>query len=292
MRAEHRAILLMSGFALLWTVVEFIAGEVLREYSPYQVVWTRYGVHLVFMIALWGWRNPRELLRTRRPLFQVGRSLLMLAMPASWVLARSNGVHSAELNSVFWLAPLMMLALAATFLRERADARVWGLTLAASLLIVAALEPSRWPGAAIIYPVVMGFTFAAYVVMTRSLRSESTTANLFFTALGVFVPLSALMPKVWITPAPDDLLVMIMVGMLGWVTLLALDRAMAAGPVVVSAPYVYLQIPIGVIAGWMMAGQVPGRRMLVAAFIILTGLIVMWVRFGGSKPGVLGERAT
>jgi hypothetical protein len=67
-------------------------------------------------------------------------------------------------------------------------------------------------------------SFSLYVVMTRMLRGESLRANLFYTALGVFAVLSLFMPTVWVTPTSHDARVMVLIGALGLVALLALDR--------------------------------------------------------------------
>ena len=82
----------------------------------------------------------------------------------------------------------------------------------------------------------MAASFSLYVVMTRSLRTETTRANLFYTALGVFIALSPLMHAVWITPTRHDFVVMVAVGVIGLACLYALDRAVAAAPASESAP--------------------------------------------------------
>ena len=90
----------------------------------------------------------------------------------------------------------------------------------------------------------MAVTFSLYVVMTRSLRSETTRANLFYTALGVFLMLSPAMPSLWIMPTLPHFAAIVGVGLLGLATLYALDRLAAAAPVSVSAPFAYLQIAV------------------------------------------------
>ena len=85
MNATRRGMLCMIAFALLWALVEVFASWLSRPYSPYQVVWARYGSHLAIMLAIWGWRDPLVLVRTRRPALQIARSLLMLVMPAAWI---------------------------------------------------------------------------------------------------------------------------------------------------------------------------------------------------------------
>ena len=46
----------------------------------------------------------------------------------------------------------------------------------------------------LVIAVAMALSFSAYVAMTRSLSSEHVLANLFYTALGVFLALTPLMP--------------------------------------------------------------------------------------------------
>jgi|KBSSwiStaDraftv2_1062776.scaffolds.fasta_scaffold327774_3 hypothetical protein len=37
---------------LLWPIVELLASFLSRPYSPFEVVWFRYGTHLVLMLVL------------------------------------------------------------------------------------------------------------------------------------------------------------------------------------------------------------------------------------------------
>ena len=157
---------------------------------------------------------------------------------------------------------------------------------------VVALEPRSvpdWP--ALLAPIVMGFTFAAYVVMTRSLRSDTTRANLFYTALGVFVLLTPVMPAVWVPPTVEDFAVLTIVGLLGWIGLWVLDRMAGAGPVSVSAPFAFAQIPVLLAMGWVTEGDRPDRRGLVGSLLIALVLGWFWLRGREMQDGANLERA-
>src|ERR1051325_11973982 len=69
-------------------------------------------------LAIWGGSNPSLLWRTRRPVFQVARSLLMLGMPVCFILALGQGSPVETVLAVFWLSPLLIVALARAFLGE------------------------------------------------------------------------------------------------------------------------------------------------------------------------------
>jgi drug/metabolite transporter (DMT)-like permease len=245
MTAAPRAMLLMLLFGAAWVAVEIAASSMHRAYSPYEVVWGRYGVHLAFMLALFGRRDPLVLVRTRRPVFQLARSLLMLIMPAAFIMALQRGLDTRILTAAIAVSPMLVCLFGALFLRERPTGWNW---IAASLAAVVYVA-CAWPLPAVsigqlVLPVVTACSFSLYVVMTRSLRTDTAQANLFYTALGVFVVLSAFMVKVWIMPDAHDLERLVVIGLLGYLTLYALDRSVAAAPVSVSAPLVACHIPI------------------------------------------------
>jgi drug/metabolite transporter (DMT)-like permease len=242
MKDARRGMLLMIAFVALWAAVEALAAHVLLAYSPYQVVWIRYAVHLLLMFAVWGWREPMSLVRTRRVGFQLARSLLMLAMPASWIMASRQGMQMGTVMAIFWLSPLMMLGIGAVALRETASIRTWCIAALASTGAIAYSGPeSSGVAAGLVLPVCMALSFSAYVVMTRSLRTETMRANLFYTAFGVLLALSPFMPEAWVSPNLHDWVVLVGVGLIGFAALQALDRSMAAAKVCEVAPVSALQ---------------------------------------------------
>lgn len=273
------SMLWMAAFVALWTVVEQLASGVLNLYSPYQVVWTRYAVHIALMLVVWGWREPGTLWHTRRPVYQIVRSLLMLGMPASWVVAMQHGVDPETLMAVFWLSPLLILALAHVLLGERAPWPVW---LAGGLVCFGAdvlfLHRPTAALSALLFPLGMALSFSLYVVMTRSLRSEPMRANLFYTAFGVMLALSPAMPGLWVTPAPHDLAVMAGVGVLGFGALYALDRMAAAAPVSLAAPAACLQLVFMLSAAWVTGHAHEGWRTGTGILIIVAVAAYLWVR--------------
>lgn len=287
MNEARRAMLFMSAFAVLWALIELMAGSVLRRYSPYQVVWTRYAVHLLLMLAIWGLREPRSLWQTSRPVFQLGRSLLMFGMPASWVLAMGHGVSGGTILTVFWFSPLVILVLARLLLREHIPAWLWTATAVAcagaTLTHEFAPVASAWE---LLLPASMALCFSLYVVMTRMLRTENVLTNLFYTALGVFLVMTPSMSWLWIWPSALDAVVMVAVGAMGFVTLWLLDRACAAAPVSLAAPFNFVQIAVfstvAVLGGVL---HLPSpRRAALGLLLIAAATLFIWWRAG--RPGL------
>jgi drug/metabolite transporter (DMT)-like permease len=207
--------------------------------------------------------------------------MLMLGMPAAWIVGQQSGLDASTLMAVFWLSPLFILLLARLFLREGVPASIWVVTAVACVGSFVIHEPGSLSRLALLaFPLGMALCFSLYVVMTRSLRSEATRANLFYTALGVFVALLPFLPTIWVTPTPHDLLAMVGVGVLGFAGLCALDRMAAAAPVSVSAPFAYLQIVatagVALVAG--MGHDMSLRRMGLGLLLIAGAALYLWVR--------------
>ena len=279
MSPGRQGMLLMAVVAVAWSGVEALAAHALQGYSPYQTVWTRYAVHVGLMLLVWGWREPGSLWRTDRPAFQVARSLLMFAMPVSWVVAARHGVDSATLLAVFWVSPLLVIAFSGIFLSERAPAAVWvvgALGCAAAWLALRPAHLSSWQSW--LFPLLAALSFSLYVVMTRSLRGETGRVNLFYTALVVLLALTPAMPAVWIPPSPADLAAFVGVGLLGYLVLLALDRAAAATPVFMLAPFAYLQLVAALGLAWGMGQGRPGTETAIAVVLIAAIALFMWMR--------------
>jgi len=277
-RTSSYGMWMMVAFGATWAAVEELGAHMLRSYSPFEVVWARYAVHLLFMLLVWGIREPRSLIATKRPVFQFLRSGMMLIMPASWIIGMYHGVEASSVMTVFWLAPVFVVSFAVVFLRERPSVRTWVASALASAGAIALVHPALPHSLrSLVWPLLMAGSFSLYVVMTRSLRTESTRSNLFYTALGVFLCLTPLMPFVWVTPTLHDALLLVGIGLLGFAGLYALDRAAHTGEVSREAPVLGLQTVFALLGGVMLGRYLPTHWMLVGVLVVCAGAALAWV---------------
>jgi drug/metabolite transporter (DMT)-like permease len=234
--------LLMCGVALSWAGIEFLGSHISTEYSPFQTVWMRYGTHLILMLVMLGQTEGFNMIHSPRLGRQIFRSLLMLAMPFLFIAGISRGVNSRLVWAIMWFSVPMTLLLGAIMLGERVALVQWTaalIGLAGTWLFIN--PPFHESGLLLLLPMGAGFCFALYSVLTRAMRTERTSANLFHTALWVFIPLTFVMPTVWRTPSLKTLLFMIGIGVLGFFVLLCLDRALSAAQTAFAAPFIYTQ---------------------------------------------------
>ena len=280
MTRERAAWVWTALFCVLFVVVEQLANFI--TVSAYQTVWTRYGVHLV-VLALITARRPSVLVTTRRPVLQIGCSLCMLGMPLGYIVAIEAG-SMAAVNGVFWLSPLMALAVCA-WAGERVDRRLWLVSLGgwlSALLLTHARPPLglRVLGGA----GVAAACFALYLVGMRLLAGETTASKLFYTAAGVFVVLSLVLGRFYRRPDAVSLLAMIAIGLSGLGALLALDRALELAPASVVAPMTFVQPAIAFVIEAIRTGHGVGVGSVLGLVLQLGVVAVLLTRRAPIAP--------
>jgi drug/metabolite transporter (DMT)-like permease len=276
----------MTVAMLFWPIVEALANVLSRPYSPVQIVWMRYGTHLLLMLVLWTPAGPARLLRTRRPGLHALRALTMLGMPACYVLATTR-MPVVTVMSIFWVAPLLALGLAAVLLGDRPGPWRWLAAAAAYAGALLILGPWAVPRASAVLPLAMAGCFALYQVLTRAMREETTSTRLFYTALGVWLPLGLLLPWFWMTPTLRDLGVMMAIGVLGFLFLLGMDLALDAAPVSRVAPFALAQPIWEALLGPVVGGPAPGPAVIGGIAVVLAAwLVFAWPRRAGVPAGL------
>jgi drug/metabolite transporter (DMT)-like permease len=136
----------------------------------------------------------------------------------------------------------MMILMANVIFGEKVAAAQWMaafIGLAGTWLVIRPPFPGTG-GWLLLLPLGMGSVLRSITCLLGKC-TERTSANLFHTALWVFIALSFVMPSVWHTPSLKAALAMIGIGVWGFVLLLFLDRALAWAPASLVAPFIYTQ---------------------------------------------------
>lgn len=289
--ARRTGLLAMAAAMVGWTVIERVGGSVLHSVPALELIWFRYLVHLSFMLLVLSPGRPAALLRTQYPVRQVGRSLLMLAMPLCWILAAAR-LPLPDVMAIFWTTPVLAVVGAAMLLRERAavsNVVLVGLGYLGAILVLHPGLPRGRVG--ILLAAGMSASFALYLIGTRWLRRESTPVNLFHSALSVFVVLTLVMPFLWRWPTPGALIRLILIGLLGYALLWCIDRALHHTTVAVVAPVVFMQPVIEAIWFDGAAGEHASRRNVLGILLLAGVVVVSLVRQRADRQAVV-ERAT
>ncbi|GGC78284.1 hypothetical protein [Chelatococcus reniformis] len=289
--AVRRAMAWAGLFGIGWAGLELLLVAELREpLSLLQIVWCRYAVHLMIVLLIWGQRTPVTFWRTSRPVSHVCRSLMMIVMPGSFAIALAHGIAVEFVWSMFWMAPALIIAIAAVCLKERPPWAVVAASFVGALCVAAMFGHVRSPSlSAIGLALAAAGSFSLYVVLTRSLREQPLSTNMFYTAIAVFVAATPAMPSVWIWPDAHDLVLLTILGGAGFAVLLALDHACRAAPAWGGANALFTQAfcidgVLSVVGGGALRPRV---ALGLTALVVLIG--TLWIRADRFDIGPSGE---
>ncbi len=268
-------------FALLDAVIKILA----ERYSPVMLSWTRYFFHLLVMLVVFGRSRGMTLVRTRRPLAQIGRGATLALSALSFFTAVSV-LPQAEATAILSVAPMLVTAGAVWLLNERAPrGTVWALALSfAGVLLI--LRPGggidSW-GA--LLSLSAAFFSATYVLLTRVVAgTDDSLATLFLGALVALGCLTLVAPFFWQWPLGwVDLLLMIGTGTFGALGHLFLVRAYAVASASTLAPFSYAHAACSLVTGLVFFGAFPDALSLAGmALIVTTGVLMALRRRHGS----------
>lgn len=266
--------------ALLWAVVESIGVLLVDDQHPLQVVWVRYATHLSLLLAVFAPRRGVTVVRAAHPRLQVARGLLMLLMPLCF-LAAVRLTTPADVLSVFWITPLLTMALATWLLRERVGVWRWPLVVGGWAGTLLLMHPDAGAlGLGALPALGMALCISLYLVLTRLLRDESTLTNLVFTAACVLVPLSLVLPAFWSGPTARTIVLMAAIGLFGLGALYAFDRAVELAPVSMVVPMLYTQpVWLAVIALTVGSAHL-GRATLLGTVLVVSVCALLLISTG------------
>lgn len=277
-RLRLLGIALMCGAVACFTCIDTTAKYLGRHYDIIEVVWARYVSALVLAFLVFNPLTRPGVLRTRRPLLQIGRSALLLGTTVFNFLALKF-LQLDQALAIMFSTPLMVAALAGPMLGERIGPRRWAAIAVGLVGVVLVLQP----GFGAVHPAAVLSVLAAacsafYAIATRVLaRFDSDATTLFYSNLLGVLLLTPLVPFVWTTPTdPLHLALMVMFGAFGSLGHYLLIVAHRHTPASVLSPFIYTQLLWVVAAGWLVFGDVPNQWTLAgAAVVIASGLYLV-----------------
>jgi drug/metabolite transporter (DMT)-like permease len=274
--ADHhlRGILLIMAAVSTFAVLDTMAKYLSRTYPVPLIVWMRYATHVLVMLALLAPRVGKGLVTSRRPGLQVIRGVVLAASSLFFFSALAF-MPIAEASAITFLAPLLVTAMSAYFLKERVRRSAWAALGAGFVGVLFIVRPG---GAvftpAALLPLATAVCFATYQLLTRRLAGiDSTIATLFIGALVGTLVVSFLLPFYWGLPqSAFHAVLFVLLGVLGAAGHFVLIRAFEYAPPGVLAPFVYTQLLTVLVLGFIVFGEFPDGWSLVGmAIIVLSG---------------------
>ena len=283
---------LLTGILLTILAGASLAGmDALGKYMTtllpvVQVIWGRYVFQTLILSAYLGATTGTGFLRTRHPVLQVVRGLVLLSATFLMYQAMAR-VPLADATAVIFFAPIVVTILSVVVLKERIglhriSAVVAG--FAGMLLIVR-------PGVDDIHPALM-FALAAsifnavYLLMTRHLAGKEDAASTQFntTATGALILSVAVIP-VWETPAPGVFALLLALGAAGAVGHFILVSAFSYASASLLSPFLYTQVLVASVLSIALFND-PLRPAMISgtAILVASGLYIWWRENLRSRP--------
>jgi len=257
----------VSTFPFMNTAVKVLSPG----YPAIQITWARFTGHLIVMLLIFLPQYRWTLLQTRKPLVQIGRSVLMLMSNLVFVMAIGR-VPLATASAIGFTSPLLVTALSVPLLHESVGWRRWTAVLVGFMGALLVIRPGNgFADPAVLLLLVSSLTYALYQIATRWVsRHDNAATGIVFSALVGSLALTAVIPFIFVMPRTLlDGLLFGSLGLLGGLGHYLVIRAFQLGNAAVIAPLGYVELLGSTTLGYLIFGNFPDLWTWVGAGVII-----------------------
>lgn len=290
--AARRANLSGIGMMLVAVGAFSLMDAALKVLSPhypaFEVTALRALASLPIIVAWIAWsRRWRELIGVRWSLHLI-RGVLGVVMLASFAYA-VRGLPLSEVYAIFFVAPLLITALAVPFLGERVTPNRWVAIVVGLVGVLVVLRPSgaQMFSAGGLAALCAAFCYALSAISARILgRTDSAAAMVFWLMALVAIGAGALAWHDWVPVRWEHALVLVAIAITGAIGQFAVTAAFTRGQASVIAPFEYTALAWGCALDWLLWRVLPSSHWVWvgAAIIIVSGLYLLWSERRAQPP--------
>jgi len=288
-------VLIVVGISV-FSVQDIIIRLLSDGYSAFEIMFIRGLVALGPMAFLVRWQGGFSTLRTGRPFLNTVRGLLMVCSYVMFYMSMTI-MPIADVTAIFFVSPLIITALSVSFLGESVGPRRWAAIFIGFIGALFIVRPgSEAMNAAAFLPLMASFTYACSIMITRRLGRTQTGASMAFYAMVLFVVISAaaglafgdgslatetdpslgFLLRGWALPPPRDMILLGACGLIAACGFYCLSQGYRVAPAIVVAPFEYVSMPLAVIWGLAIWGEIAApSTFLGIALIVSSGIYVL-----------------
>jgi drug/metabolite transporter (DMT)-like permease len=284
-----KAVLLKLTSAFMFSVMSALVRYVSDVTPLGQMVFFRSAFGIIPVVVIYAWR--RELMtavRTSRPFGHLGRGAISV-FGMFFNFAALARLPIVDVTTITFTSPLITVALAAIFLKERVRIYRWSAVAVGFVGVIVMLWPhldlARYTNVATsaaalgaLFALISAFTNAGSVVQTRRLTDTETTSSIVF-YFSLFCTIGGLLtlPFGWIVPNWPQLAALVSLGLLGGLSHILLTESYRYAPASLVAPLDYTALLWAFILGYWFFDEVPTATVYIGAAIVAgSGLFVIW----------------
>lgn len=273
------------------SVVVFMAMLGLVKYASEripvgEILFARNFFGLIPVVIFLAWQGQvRHALETDNGLGHIKRAMAGVLAMGLWFVALER-LSLPEATALIYAAPLIMVVFAATILGEKVRIYRWtavSVGFAGVLIIVAPqITGSAHVEDAALVGVICALAAAVFMALTsvfvrQLVSTEKTTTIVLYFFLAASVVSLVSLPFGWVVPSWQDLLVLVLIGVLGGIGQLMITTAFQHAEASIIAPFEYTSIVWATGIGFFFFDEVPAEATLVgAAIVIASGIFVIF----------------
>ncbi|MHA7866805.1 MAG: DMT family transporter [Salipiger thiooxidans] len=258
-----------------------------------EVVFFRSFFALPVIIVWLLWRGDLVTgLRANRPELHVLRGLVGVgAMGCNF--AALTMLPLPEVTALSYAAPLLTVVFAAVLLKERV--RLFRLSAVGTgllgvglvlwpLLTVSRVDDTALVGVAFILTSAT-LTALVQIHIRRMVRTEQTSAIVFYFSLTSTVLALFTLPFGWVMPTPAEAAILIGAGVFGGIAQICLTSAYRHAEATLLAPFDYASILFAILIGYVFFAEVPTVQMILGSSVVIASgvAIILRERYLGLK---------
>lgn len=212
--------------------------------------------------------------RPAKPFQHLTRAVLLFGATFLFFTALKH-LPIADAMAIFFVSPLVIVILSALFLRERVGMRRWAAVAVGFLGTLIIIRPGMVelnPGT--LYALGAGVSLGAYFVMTRAMAGGANAMVLTFQTLAIgVVPMTLVLPFLWISPSPTQWLMLASLGMIATLGHFLISKAYEHAEASLLAPLAFTEIIGAIVVGWWFFGDLPDRWTVLGVTILVASAI-------------------
>jgi S-adenosylmethionine uptake transporter len=283
------------------SINDLLIKQLSGGYPLHQIVFVRSGIGIVFSLMIVQFEGGWGILRTNHPWLHTARGVLIVIANMTFFVALAV-LPLADATALFFAAPLFITLLAIPVLGEK----VGPLRLTAVAIGFAGVVIMQRPWAdsstldvsriVLLLPVLSALTYAMNQLLTRKLgiSSKASAMSVYIQATFIVVSVTFFLVagdgrfaqgatngailfllRAWVCPAQSDIWVFVGLGVNSAIIGYCLSQAYRLADAATIAPFEYVGLPLAVIWGFVVFGDVPVFEVWIGIALILgSGLFV------------------
>jgi len=289
------------GFLVLAMLIISIQNIAVKsmggDYSALEIVAFRSLIALPCTLLFFRLEGQCGLPSTHQPRLEYIRGVFLFLSYTTFMMGLA-ALPLAEIEAIRFSGPLMITLLSVLILGEKVGLRRWLALMVGFIGVLLIVRPgSATFNLGSVFILISVLFYALTVILTRKLQTNDSSATMayfsslvYLVAAFVLVPLPAIVGDVpnahpsiaflirpWSMPTLFDLVIMAGLGLVwaGWMYFMS--RAYSVAQASVVAPFEYLSLPINIMWGFLIWGEIPTWMTISGAVLTLaSGLYVLY----------------